>query len=680
MLVAQQPDPVFKSDTNLVVVNVFVRGKDGKTVSDLKREDFVLLEDGRPQAVSVFEFTRLDEAPTTVTPAGPQPPATPATEVAVAPAPPPTQATGSRRYKDRRLLILFFDMSSMQPPEQLRSLESAEKFIRDQMTPADLVSIETFSNSLKVVQEFTSDRDLLFTALKRFRVGEGSELAEVAEVEGDESDNAAFMADDSEFNMFNTDRKLSALEGAAKALSALPEKKALIYFSSGVGRTGAENESQLRSTINAAVKANVSFYPVDARGLVALPPGGDASQGASSGSGLFSGRTQRGGRDRLANQQETLYSLAEDTGGKALIDSNDLVSGIRQAQTDISSYYILGYYSVNVAKDGRFRKVEVKFSRPIANANIEYRAGYYAEKQFKAFSSSEKEKQLEDALLLGDPLTQLPLALEVNWFRLSRDRYFVPVSVKIPGSAVPFRNKGGRDTTQFDFIGEIRDEKNTRVSAVRDVIDVKLPESGDKSRRSLLYETGFTLGSGTYKLKLLARENQTGQMGTFETRFTIPAEPVASTAPLVSTVVFSSQRESIEATVGAASKKAAKQLRNHPLVVGKQKLVPSVTRVFRRDQPLYIYCEVYEPTVPREGKAPSVAATISFFRGGEKVYETSAIRVTELLKDRNRALAIEARTSLRDLKPGDYTAQVNLIDEPGRRFVLLRSPLVIRGK
>src|SRR5207245_4041461 len=147
--------------------------------------------------------------------------------------------------------------------------------------------------------------------------------ADTADTDSGEDTQAAFTADESEFNIFNTDRKRSALESAAKMLGALPERKALVYFSSGVGKTGTENESQLRSTVNAAVRANVAFYPVDARGLVALPPGGDATKGASRGTGDFTGGAVTKDRDRFNNQQETLKTLAADTGGKALIDVQD---------------------------------------------------------------------------------------------------------------------------------------------------------------------------------------------------------------------------------------------------------------------------------------------------------------------------------------------------------------------
>ncbi|HPT25789.1 MAG TPA: VWA domain-containing protein [Bryobacteraceae bacterium] len=677
-LLAQQPDevPVFRAESNLVILNVFARGKDGKPVENLTANDFAVVEDGKPQKISVFEFQRLNA-----------PPAAEPVTVERAPAPDAAQSQlrtraqqimeNAKRFRDRRLIVLFFDMSSLETIDQVRALQSAEEYVRTKMAPEDVVSVMSFGTSLKTVQEFTADKDLLIAAIRKFRPGEASEFAKQGETEVDSSDTASFALDETEFNIFNTDRRLSALETAATSLLALPEKKALIYFSSGVSKTGSENESQLRSTLNAAVKSNVSFYPVDVRGLMALPPGGDASTAASGGSGLFSGSTQNKQSESFTGAQDTLDTLASETGGKALLDTNDLTEGIRLAQNDISSYYIVGYYSTNPNRDGHFRKVEVKLTGTL-QAKIDYRSGYYADKEFKDFNSSEKEKQLEDALLLGDPVTDLPLALEVNHFKLSADRWFVPVAVKLPGSAVPLRKKGGAETTDFDFIGEVRNQKGAKITAVRDAIKVKLPETGVLARRSLVYDTGFTLGSGKYKIKLLVRENLTGRMGTFETSFVVPADKSAiATEPLVSSLVLASQREPITAAVGIADKRAARSQGNHPLVRDNQKLVPSVTRVFRRDQTLYVYLEVYDAGTVQQSRKPSVAATVGFYLGNKKVFESSAIRISEWLGGRGKTVPLQLQLPLKDLPPGTYSAQVNVIDEVGRKFSFQRANIVV---
>ena len=680
MAPAQEPrkEFTFQSSSNLVIVNVEVKDKSGKPMEGLKKGDFVVTEDGKPQPVSVFEFQKLsaDMAPPlnlaiVAAPGAPAPPR---------PAGISSTTAGVIRYQDRRLMVLLFDFSSMPVPDQIRAQEAALQFLQKNMTTSDLVSIMTNSSRLRVEQDFTDDRETLAAVIKGFHIGESSEFAVDAEV-GDSNngvDNgAAFIPDDTEFNIFNTDKKLSALESAAKMLAALPEKKALVYFSSGISKTGTENQSQLRATINAAVRSNVSFYPIDSRGLIASPPAGDASMASQRGTGVFTGSAQRGQRDKVNDQQETLYSLAADTGGKAFFDNNDLALGITQAQKDVTSYYILGYYSSNPAQDGKFRRVKVSLDQKI-KASLDYRSGYFSAKQFEKFNSADKERQLEEALLLGDPLTDLRMVLEVDYFRLTKDTYYVPVSVKIPASQIGMKKKGSDEITEFDFIGQVRDSKGRMAGNVRDGIKVKLNEAGaaQRTRKSFQYNTGFTLPPGDYKLKFLSRENQTGKMGTFETSFKVPDLAAAGAGLKLSSVVWSSQREPLSAAVGDAGTKK-KVIAADPLVQDGQRLVPSITRAFRKDQNLLVYLEVYDTGTDADTKAVSVSANVSFFLGDKKAFESPSVRLSQLAKNRRATLPLQFQVPLAKLLPGQYTCQINIVDEIGRKFAFPRGSVVV---
>lgn len=683
LLCAQQPDvPTFRASANLVIVTVFVKDKDGQPVRGLAKADFVVLEAGKPQAISVFEFQEVEN------PAEPQSNVAVETQVAPAAAAPSAQVAvpqkGAIRYRDKRLLVMLFDWSSMQPAEQVRAQEAAQEFVKTRMTPSDLVMVATFSTRLKVEQEFTADRDALLALFEKFLPGDETGLAE-GQTEEDTSEDSMFTADESEFNMFNTDRKLAALEDMARSLQALPEKKALVYFSSGVSRTGVENQSQLRATTNAAVRANLSFYPVDARGLSAEPPGGGVQTASMPrGNALFSGSTQNRQRSRQLGSQETLTNLADETGGKALLDTNDLEAGITAAQRSMRSYYVVGYYSTDDRRDGRFRRVEVRLSeeaRARTRASLDYRRGYYAEKEFKEFTASDKEKQLQDAILLGDPITDLPLALEIGWFRQGSGKFFVPVAVKLPGSAVPLKKKGGAETTEFDFIGQVRDSKKAAVAAVRDNIRIKLreKEAGAAQSRSLVYDTGFTLASGDYSLKMLVRENLTGKMGTFETNFTIPDFSASKITPKLSAVVWGSQRIPAGETVGAAGKKAIKQAAKHPLVWDNQKLLPSVTRTFRPGQTLYAFAEVYDAAKLQSQEKPALAAKVTLYDRNRLVAESRPAEVSYWKNPKQATAVIHIELPLNGIAPGEYIAQLTVIDRVGKSFALSRAPMVVLG-
>ena len=196
------------------------------------------------------------------------------------------------------------------------------------------------------------------------------------------------------------------MQTAVTMLGPLPERKALVYFQSGLPLTGTDNQAQLRATINAANRANVSLYPVDARGLTASAPLGDASSASPSGAALFSGQLALSMVNGFQQSQDSLYALAKDTGGKPLLDYNDLSAGISQAARSITSYYIIGYASSHTAADGRFRRIKVSL-RGNPSAELAFRPGYYADKAFTSFTGADKERQLEEALMLEDPITDL---------------------------------------------------------------------------------------------------------------------------------------------------------------------------------------------------------------------------------------------------------------------------------
>jgi VWFA-related protein len=656
--------PVFKTSSNLVIVTVYVHGKDGKPVASLKPEDFTILENGKQQAISVFEYQSLaDEA-------APAPAAEKKLEVRPAPeaepAPEVAKAETSQRFKDKRLLVLYIDWTSMDPSQQLRAKEGAEKAIREQLGPNDLMALLSFGTSVVVDQELTDDKDLLLIALSRHTPGLATDMTQVIDDNDDSNDdNAQFTADSSEFNLFSTDRRMAALEEAAKRYGALPEKKALIWFTADAGGSGTDNIAWLRSASNSAVRSNVSIYPVDVRGLKATVPGGDASTASVRGSGMFTGSQQNTERDRFTGSQDTLVTVAEETGGKALIDNNDLGAGVTLAKNNLRSYYVLGFYSDDDRRDGKYRKIDVKLNPKIA-ASLDYRSGYYADAEFKVMGSAGREKQLQDAMLLGDPVTDLPLAVEINWFRKGSE-WFVPVAVKIPGTEIPLRKKGStEESTTFDFLGEVRNAKGAQVALLRDNIKMKLREeqAGKLKAQNLLYETGFRLPPGPYRLKMLVRENETGKMGTYERMFTVPQ--YAATDLSRSSLVLTTQSEPASAAAIAAAKpKASKAVEGHPLIVGDKRLIPSVTHVFRRTQTLSALVEIYEQAQP-----VNVAATLSLFNAeGKKVLESSSARAEagRLLID----------TPLKSLAPGRYIAQLNLIDFTGRKFAFPRSPLTV---
>ncbi len=672
----------FTINTNVVIVNVTVLNRDGKPVENLTKGDFTVYEDGKLQKLQAVDFQRLSNQLL------PPPDQVKASEPPKGYNPDAEKAAANKellsKYQDRRLMVLFFDFGSMQPAEQIRSREAAIKFLTTQMTASDMVSILTYGNELKTVQDFTSDRDLLIATINKFRAGESSENATFADEGADSQDQSGqFVADETEFNIFNADLKLAALEDAARTLGQYSAKKALIYISSGIQKNGVDNQSQLRATVNTAVRANVAFYPIDARGLTALVPGGDATQQGAVGNNLYSGAGQNTLRNNFVNQQETLATLAIDTGGKALLDSNDLTEGMRQVQKDFSSYYILSYVSSNTAVNGAYRRIQVKLAPRLADlhAKLDYRQGYYGPTTFRHMSESDKDSQLSQALISDNPVTDLPIAVEVDYFRVEKDKYFVPISVKIPGSSLVFQGKGAKQATELDFIAEVFDTRNRSAAVVRDTIPLKVSTSvaGQVIQKSIQYDTGVTLTPGAYKLRFVARENGEGKVGTFETPFTIP-DLAADKALRISSLILSNQREPVADQV-AGVKNSKKLLAQNPLIDNGQKLVPNVTKVFRPGQDMLAYVEVYDPSIPTNLPAnfrrADVEASVAFFQDKKKIFESAPVRANHLSESRDETVPVWLQVPISKLAPGKYDCQVNLIDEFGRKFAFPRSPLAV---
>jgi VWFA-related protein len=259
------------------------------------------------------------------------------------------------------LIVLFFDLSGMEPDEIDHSVTAAVNYVDKQMAPADLVSIVSLGSSLQVNQDFTSDHALLKKALQALNpgAGQGFEEGSTGTTEGTPDTGGSFTADDTEYNIFNTDRRLEALRSVAERLSHVQQKKSLIYFSSGIDRTGIENESELKAATNAAVRANLAFYTMDIRGLQALVAGGEAQNASLRGTSPYSGQSTLNALNSNFTTQETLVTLAADTGGRAFLDSNDFSKVFKGVQDDTSTYYVLGYHSTNLARDGRYRRITV---------------------------------------------------------------------------------------------------------------------------------------------------------------------------------------------------------------------------------------------------------------------------------------------------------------------------------
>jgi VWFA-related protein len=658
-------------NANIVLTNVVVRDKKtGGVVKGLKASDFTIIEDKKPQQIASFDYQNVDEAAVLAeknTVAG---------KASIADLLEHNFAASPEALRDHRLIVIFFDLSTMQDEDIDRAVDAADNYVNKQMQPADLVALVSMSTGLSMDQDFTSDKQVLLKTIAKYNGTDETGFASgtTGSTDGTSDNASAFSADDSEYNSLNTDRELLAIRAIAKSLERVDQRKSLLYFSGGLTRNGIENQASLRAATNEAAKANMAIYSVDARGLQALSPVGDASTGSLRGNSAYSGSAVTAQLSANYGSQETLSTLSVDTGGKAFFDSNDFGPAFQQVQHDTEAYYILGFHSTNQARDGSYRHLTVKVDRD--DVKLEFRPGYYAPADFQHQKTEDREQALTEQMRSDLPVTDVAVYLQALYFRESENSFYIPVSLIVPGSQIPFIKNGDRTKANIDILGQVKNAQGITVGNVRDTVKLALDASQQVERKNIEYSTGFRLAPGRYHLKFVVRENQTGNMGSFETDIQVPD---MKKAPIkVSSVVLASQR------TPNPTKDAV-----NPLVRDGVEWVPNVAHVFRQDQHLYFLYEIYDPTkakgapepaaapglVRREGGPVHVLTSIEFLINGTKVYETPLVTADALNVPQRDAVAFQFDVPLTQLKPGTYICQVNVIDDAGGSFTFPRMAL-----
>ena len=521
----QQKKPVFRLNTAIVSVDVIVRDDKGAVVRGLKAEDFEVTEDGKPQEIRSFSFQEIKDKPANAVEtvdmlAGAKDKlaeelrAAPSmgSATTAAPAEEAPKPMTSDQLAGRRLIVLLFDIASMQPEDVQRAVDSATKFVDKNMTAADMVAVATISTQLDVMNDFTSDKTKVSGSLTKLGYKEGTATppptADTLATDEAQNQDDTSSQDTSDMDMFNNDVRLRALKALAESMASIEQTKSIMYFSSGMTRTGEDNQVELRAATNAAIRAHVKIYPVDARGLQTIVPGGDATKQSGRGSGLFSGGNVTQQYTAMNASQDTLGSLASDTGGRAFLDSNDFMPAFEKVQRDMSAYYLIGYATSNLAKDGRFRTIKVRVKNPqYKGAKIEARAGYYSDRDYAHTAKADRETELQDQLFSAVSATDIPVLVSASFFRLAADRYFVPIDVAVPGSAIPTPPEKDKDKMVLDFMGMVRDERGFPVGRLRQTMQLPAGSVGTVGSKQILYQSPVFLPPGHYSVKVVVREN-----------------------------------------------------------------------------------------------------------------------------------------------------------------------------
>jgi VWFA-related protein len=557
---AQAPQPAQTLPvvrTELVQLDVTVSDKDGRNVSGLTARDFVLLEDGKPQALTHFATGGRPS----VEPEKAAAPAAAATAPApaAAPLPPPAPAASRGRH-----IVLLVDDVHTAPVNLPQAQQAMQRFVRQQIAADDRVAVVTTSGSGGVFQDFTDDVEALSRAIGRLRsrydpveqlgrpylsehqaelIDRGDvealrvatqELLQIDDYMGEE------FAKTQAYNQARrvvvevrqrAQRALTVIESVVRGLAPLTGRKVVVLASDGflIGLGALETSAyDIRAIADAATRAGVVLYSLDTRGLVAEPPGGAAS---FQGPGVL---TAPGGRASLQARsieamRQGINALAEDTGGFLVKNTNDIGQGLGRILRDNDSYYLVAYEPTNTSRDGQFRKIQVRLrGRP--ELRVRTRTGYFAPDERKAATAavdreSNRERQIAQALGSLFPLQDLPLSAAADFISLPPSGSQAVVKIHVDLRNVPFERSEDRYRANLEVAGAVYDESGKLVGDV----------AGERAALQLTPETyvrtvadGLTLQRtvplppGLYQVRLAAREASRSLLGSTSLWVEIP--------------------------------------------------------------------------------------------------------------------------------------------------------------
>lgn len=505
------PEPlVLRSTTRLVQVNVIVQGKKGEPVTDLKTEDFTIIDGGKSQEIKQFSMESSDR---TLPTSDPLPPNVYTNEL--------TQRSGV----PASVTMILLDNLNTKFTDQAYAKQQVIQFLR-QIEPADRIALYTLGRGLRVLHDYTTDSSQLLRKLSAYR---GENLPDVAA-----SEPSSFGGDSLELDawlggrgggpiadFYTTNRVLGTLrtlEFVANHVSRLPGRKNLIWVSGGFPLfIGLDNPAAWRDpsrdmrtfsddvdrTVRALNNANLAIYPVDARGLMVDPRFSAERRSVD----LRNPAPLRA----ISKGQDTMKELAARTGGRAYYNTNDLKSAIRDAVADARVTYTLGYYPSDEKFDGKFHDIKVKVNRP--GVNVRYRKGYYDSPQQP---QDEKRRKLELRDAVWSPLDATGMGLVVQVTPSEQQSDPLKLVVKINPKDLHLEELDGKYAGRLDVLFVQKDERGKEYSGVDDTINMRLePATYQKvSAEGIVYTKQVARAAPATQLRVVVRDAASGAIGS----------------------------------------------------------------------------------------------------------------------------------------------------------------------
>ena len=672
-------EDIIKFNSNLVSVDVTVRDKKGKPVRDLKPEDFIVSENGVKQTIEFFDAT-LATDPSSKEPA----PVTATTE------------TSTGRSLPRNVIALVLDGQTTEATNLKAVREGIIKFIKERITTDDSTALFAITGGLQLLQPFTQDKQQLTAAVEgSSHVSTQNKSAELRDLRvtidtlrdqlagaptgaittpagGSAAAQAMiskhvleqFLQLRSSLSVQQTRPILASLAAICEGLRPIRGKKTVVMFSQGFVAPEVL-DWQIQSTIDMANRANVSIYIIDSSGLQGgvpqsgayVPPSALAGISAavdqesriraSAGQSIFDISRHEG----IDRQQDLLFRISEETGGRFIKNTNDFSSGLNRIDDEIRVRYTLAYRSTDQNFDGQFRKVKIQVHRP--DVNVVARPGYYAipPTQVIPFSPDERKLIANFSSLATQPT--LPMSVELNAVRSREGSYIVPLLFDIPPESVTFQEQAGKRRLQLDVLGLVKKEGEDKILLrLGGNFNVELTGEQYQSILSdkIFYRQDIELEAGSYTVELMVKDRTSGHAGARREKIVLPVidEEFFSTQAVLSrtaTTVVPSLSNAMDA-----------------FSVGNVQIRPSPSHQFRATDSLIMLFRLYNAAQAPDTKKPRVRVTVNLERDGKLAAKPFEFELTEITYDPVPHVAFAKFIKLTGLPSGKYRAVIQSKD------------------
>jgi VWFA-related protein len=708
----KQDEPLLRIETELVQIDAVVTDKQGKLARDLKRADFELFDDGKKQEIAHFAIGTA---------------AQPARWLAVEKKPAEKRVADATPVEIRagRYVVIALDDFHLAPENLLIAKRTLQRFINDQMVAGDQVAIATTSGNIGMFQQFTDERDVLERAVNRLSVQQrtvtsSSDVPRITDYQAELIDTgdldalelavqeilrqepmppppqaggrggvnaAGFGGGGSQReraiqqaqsrartivaqNAHYTRATLSNLEIVIRNLGALTGRKMLVLLSDGfyLGGNSSSQIYDMRRIIDAATRAGVVIYSIDARGLVAVPPGGSASDSFGGDINLPGARERVESRGVQA-KLDGLNALARDTGGTLFNNSNDLSLGLQRVLDANETYYVLAYEPSTPYRDGRFHKIEVRIAgRP--ELTVRTRKGYFApsdktgdkngdlaekspdkrkEKSPEKIAQQEqleKEKEMREGLGSLVPLREIPVEMAVDFLDFSQGSSGALVNLHVDASQLTLRLLNGTHQSALDMLMALFDEKGKAAASFVERISLNIrPERLENAvKNGFNYRRLMTLKPGFYQARVAIREEGSARMGSASKWVEIP--DVGKKQLTLSGVLLSAGRED-----------------QNDLQIANSAYIPqpsSATRRFKKDGAVDFMVFAYNAKA--EKNTADLVIQSQVFSGSKLVYASPVAKMTIPESVDLQRIPYAARISLDEFNLGPYELRVVVID------------------